>query len=185
MNKVLFVGWTAVTLVLTVGCSNPSAPPVPGSAPTQTASTPSSASTPKVAIALATPDLAADDLDEVDQSLTGFLHAVSVGNVDKAMTYWSLYQPGQPSDYAANVRKIVTGWVNGKHQFGIGPVTYLGLVAPGSYRAMPRDDPRASHATVVVRIDGADYSFSLIQDKTGWLIEGIVAPGAPPATATP
>ena len=188
MNKVsLFAALSAVTLALTVGCSNLSLPPILAGTATAPASAQSPAPTPKVAIAVATPTLvlASGDLDEVEQSLTGFFQAVSVGDVDKAMTYWSLYQPSQPSNYAANMRSMVTGCANGKHQFAIGAITYLGLVAPGNYRTMPRDDPRASHATVPVRIDGSDYVFSLVEDKTGWLIEGIVAPGAAQPTATP
>ena len=188
MNRVLLLaGLTVVVLALTVGCSNLSLPPILGGAPTQPTSAQSPTPTPKSAMAVATPTvaLASGELDEVEQSLTGFLQAVSFGDVDQAMTYWSLYQPGQPSDYAGNMRRIVTGWANGKHQFAIGAITYSGLVAPGDYRTMPRDDPRASHATVTVRIDGSDYRLSLVQDKTGWLIEGIAASDTAQPTAKP
>jgi hypothetical protein len=177
MNKsLILVGLLVALLLFTVGCSNLSLPPILAGAPTERALVPQS--TPKVAVAVATPTLvlAAGELDEVEQSLTAFFQAVSAGDVDTAMTYWSLYQPGQPSDYAANMRRIVSGWANGKHQFTAGVITYRGLVAPGDYRPMPRDDPRASHATVQVRIDGSDNVFSLVQDKTGWLIEGIATP---------
>jgi hypothetical protein len=187
MNKVLLLAVSfAAMLVLTVGCSNLSLPPILSGASTQPANPQLPTPSPKVAIAAATPTLvlASSELDEVEQSLTGFFQAVSVGDVDKAMTYWSLYQPSQPGDYATKMRSIVTGWANGKHQFAIGAITYLVLVAPGDYRTMQRDDPRASHAAVTVRIDGSDYRLSLVQDKTGWLIEGIAASASLQATAT-
>jgi hypothetical protein len=188
MNRISLLGiMFAVMLELTVGCSNLSLPPILPGAPTQPANPQLPSPSPKVAIAVATPTLvlAFGELDEVEQSLTGFLQAVSVGDVDKAMTYWSLYQPGQATDFAAKMRTIVTGWANGKHQFAIGAIAYSGLVAPGDQRTMPRDDPRVSHATVTVRIDGSDYRLALVQDKTGWLIEGIAASAAVQATATP
>ncbi len=187
MNKVwLLAVLFAVMLALTVGCSNLPLPILPG-APTQPPTPQLPAPSPKVAIAVATPTLvlASGELDEVEQSLNGFLQAVSVGDVDKAMTYWSLNQPGQPSDYSAKMRSMVTSWANGKHQFVIGAVTYSGLVAPGDYRTMPRDDPRVSHASVTVKIDGSDYFLSLVQDKTGWLIDGVAVSTVVQATATP
>jgi hypothetical protein len=181
------LGLLLIICALEVGCSNVPIPPILGSAPTPTLPKASATATPKVAVAVETPTsvLASGDQDEVQQAMNAFLQAVSAGKVDEAMTYWSLYQPGQPSDYATNMRKIVTGWANGNHQFAVGTITYSGLVAPGDYRTMPRDDPRVSHATVNVRIDGSDYTFSLIQAKSGWLIEGIAASNLPLATATP
>jgi hypothetical protein len=181
------LGLLLVICALAVGCSNVPIPPILAGAPTPTQTIALPTATPKVAVAVETPTsaLASVDLDEVQQTMTAFLQAVNAGKVDEAMTYWSLYQPSQPSDYAANMRQIVTGWANGKHQFAVGSITYSGLVAPGDYRPMPRDDPRVSHATVNVRIDGSDYALSLVQDKSGWLIEGIATSNLPQATATP
>lgn len=180
------LGLLSLICALAVGCSNVPMPPILGGAtPTPTLALPTAS--PKVAVAAGTPTpaLVPGESDEVQVAMAGFLQAVSAGNIDDAMSYWSLYQPGQPSDYAANMCKMVTGWANGNHQFVVGTITYSGLVAPGDYRTMPRDDPRVSHATANTRIDGLDYTFSLVQDKSGWLIEGIATPSSAQATATP
>jgi hypothetical protein len=178
------VGLLLLITALAVGCSNAQIPAILGGVLTPTA-LPTAPAKVAIAVQTETPALVFGESDEVQLAIAAFLKAVAAGNVDDAMSYWSLYQPGQPSDYAANMRQIVTGWANGSHQFSVGTITYSGLVAPGDYRTMPRDDPRVSRANVSVRIDGSDYTFSLVQDKSGWLIEGIATSNLPQATATP
>ena len=105
--------------------------------------------------------------------LADFIGAISKSNVNGALTYWNTSQPGQPSSYDANVRKMVQEWVDQKRQLVLGDITYSGLDATGKYVSMPIADPRVDKATALVRIDGVTYRFFLTQLKGGWFIEGV------------
>ncbi len=164
-----------VMLTLTVGCSN--IPPLLGDTPT--VSPADLAATPfptKVALPAVTLIPTPNGESDAQQVITDFFQALSAGDVEGALSYWDLFQPDQPSDYSANIRKIVTGWATGKHEFVIGAMTYSGLVAPGDYQTLPESDSRVSDATASVRIDGAAYTFSLTTGKGGWWIEGYTTP---------
>jgi hypothetical protein len=176
--KVLGFGLVAAALALTVGCSDIPIPGVSASAPTALPTEVLPTLAPKVAVAAPTATLVLAPSTPADaaQVVAQFFQAVNAGDVDKAMTFWSLYEPDQPADYAANMRKIVSEWANGKHQITVGGITYAGLVAPGDYRPLAKDDPRVTRATANVRIDGSSYSLSLVFAKGGWLIQGITTP---------
>jgi hypothetical protein len=180
------LGLFAMMLMLTIGCSNVPIPPLLGSAPTLPPT--SIAATPfptKVAVPAVTLIPTPSDENEARQVIQDFFQAVSAGDVESALGYWDLFQPDQPRDYSANIRKIVTGWATGKHQFTIGTITYSGLVAPGDYQTLPENDSRVSDAAANIRIDGADYVFSLTRGKGGWWIEGFTTASAAKPTATP
>ena len=184
-NCLGIVSSLGLMLVITMGCSNIPIPPFVGGAPS--VSPADIAATPfptKVALPAVTLIPTPGDNSDARQVITDFFQALSAGDVEGALSYWDLFQPDQPADYSANIRKIVTGWATGKHEFSIGAMTYSGLVAPGDYRTLPESDLRVSDATANVRIDGTDYSFSLTTGKGGWWIEGFTTASAK-STATP
>lgn len=184
-NCLGIVSSLGVMLVITMGCSIIPIPSFIGGAPT--ISPADIAATPfptKVALPAVTLIPTPSGGSEARQVITDFVQALSAGDIEGALSYWDLFQPNQPTDYSANIRKIVTGWASGKHEFTIGKITYAGLVAPGDYRTLPESDSRVSDATANVRIDGTDYSFSLTTGKGGWWIEGFATASAKP-TATP
>ena len=169
-------GLLVAAAALTVGCSALPIPGVAASAPTvypTVALLPTE--TPMVAVAVPTATLALIPTTSGDaaQVVAQFFQAVSADDVDKAMTYWSLYEPDQPADYATNMRNIVTNWASGNHEFTVGDFTYSGLGAPGDYQTLTKDDSRVSRASVNVQVDGANYTLSLVLAKGGWLIEGV------------
>jgi hypothetical protein len=175
----LSFGLLVAASALTVGCSAIPIPGVAASAPTifpTVALLPTE--TPKVAVAVPTATLALIPTTQGDaaQVVAQFFQAVSAGDVDKAMTFWSLYEPDQPADYATNMRNIVSTWASGNHQFTVGDFTYSGLVAPGDYQTLTKDDSRVSRASVNVQVDGANYTLRLVLAKGGWLIQGITTP---------
>jgi len=180
------IGLLTAMLLLTIGCSIIPVPPIfsgaPTVAPANIAATPFPT---KVALPAITLIPTPSSQSEARQVVADFFQAVSTSDVDGALSYWNLLQPDQPSNYAANIRKLVTGWATGKHKFAIGTISYSGLVAPGDYRALPENDSRVSRATANIRIDAADYAFSLTTGKGGWWIEGILTAGAAQPTATP
>jgi len=179
-------GLLAVMLILTLGCSNIPVPSILGGAPTLSpADIPATSFPTRVAVPAVTLIPTPGSESEAYQAITAFFKAVGAGDVEGALSYWDLLQPDQPLDYSANVRKIVTGWATGKHEFVVGAITYSGLVAPGDYRTLPENDSRVSRASANVRIDGADYVFSLATGKGGWWIEGFATAGAPNPTVTP
>lgn len=144
--------------------ASPTPPPTPVPLPT------------RVAIAVPTPTIAnliPPGDSEAATMLADFIDAISKGNVNGALTYWNTSQPGQPSGYEANVRKMVQEWVDQKRKLVLGEITYSGLDATGKYVTMPIDDPRVDKATALVRIDGVLYRFFLTQLKGGWFIEGV------------
>ncbi len=177
--KISGFGLLLAASALIVGCSSVPIPGVAASAPTEfptVALLPTEV--PKVAVAVPTATLALIPTTGSDaaQVVAQFFQAVSAGDVDKAMTYWSLYEPDQPADYATNMRNIVSGWASGNHQFTVGAITFSGLVAPGDYQTLTKDDSRVSRASASVQVDGANYTLSLVLAKGGWLIQGIVTP---------
>lgn len=181
---VLF-GWLAAMLIPALGCAGVTLPAVlGGSTPTFGANVPFTPSLATLAPPTTTPIILINSPNEVPLMISEFFQALSAGNADKAMEFVIVNPPGQ-SGSAENIRKILREWAAGKHQFAIVEITYLGLVAPGDYRAMPETDPRVARATVKVRVDGVDYAFGLTQEKGGWLIDGLVAPGAPLQSPTP
>ena len=175
--RILGIGLFVAALTLTVGCS---AIPIPGVAASAPTALPTIAllptETPKVAVAVPTATLALIPTTGGDaaQVVAQFFQAVSTGDVDKAMTFWSLYEPDQPADYATNMRNIVSGWASGNHQFTIGAITYSGLVAPGDYQTLTKDDSRVSRASASVQVAGANYTLRLVLAKGGWLIQRIM-----------
>lgn len=168
------LGWLSLAMLCAVGCSrvsvpalfaSPTPPPTPVPLPT------------RVAIAVPTPTSAnlvpPGNTSEAAVMLADFIDAVSKSNVNGALTFWNTSQPGQPSGYDANVRKMVQEWVNQKRPLVLGDITYSGLDATGKYAPLPIDDPRVDKATALVRIDGVPYRFFLTQLKGGWFIEGV------------
>jgi hypothetical protein len=170
-------GWLSAfglfVALVAAGCSGVSVPPVFN----QTA-TPLATQVPlptRVAIAVPTvPNLIpAGDNSEAAQMLQDFYQAIAQGDVSGAMSLWDTSQPGQPSGYETNVRKMVQGWVDKKSQFGLGDISYTGPDGTGKYVPMPLSDPRVERATAKVKIDGVDYQFFLVQLKGGWFIGGV------------
>lgn len=130
----------------------------------------------RIAVAVPTdvPNLIpAGDNSEAVQMLNDFVQAVSLGDLSGAMTYWDTSQPGQPTGYEANVRKMVQGWIDKKTKFGLGDISYTGPDGTGKSIAMPMSDPRVEKATAKVKVDGADYLFYMVQLKGGWFISGV------------
>jgi len=163
----LIVGCSRITLPTVL--NTPTPPPTQVPLPT------------RVAIAVPTPTIAnllpPGDTSEAATMLRDFFRAVSIGDVEDALTYWVTNQPGQPSGYAANVRKMVQEWITQRRQFTVSEITYSGIDATGKYVTMPMDDPRVEKATARVRVDGIEYRFFLTQLKGGWFIEGVNTTG--------
>ena len=172
------VGLSALGLMLSLlvaSCSNVSVPIVLTNTPTRL---PTQVPLPtRVAVAVPTPTIAnlipPGDTSEATTMLTDFIEAITTGDIDGALSYWDTSQPGQPSGYAANVRKMVQDWIDNKRQLVLADIAYSGLDATGKYVPMPLSDPRVERATAKIKIDGVDYSFFLIQLKGGWVIEGV------------
>jgi hypothetical protein len=131
----------------------------------------------RVAIAVPTPTapnlFPGGDNSEAATMLKDFIVAVAQGDLDGALTYWNTSQPGQPTGYSANVRKMVQGWIEQKQVLRLGAITYTGIDGSGKSVTMPASDPRVERATALVTIDGVEYKFFLTQLKGGWFIEGV------------
>ena len=159
--------------LLAVGCSGASVP----SAFNQTATPPPTQVPLPTRVAVAVPTvpnlISPGDNSEAAQMLQDFYQAISQGDVSGAMSFWDTSQPGQPSGYEANVRKMVQGWIDKKSQLVLGDISYTGPDGTGKYIPMPLSDPRIERATAKVKIDGVDYQFFLVQLKGGWFIGGV------------
>jgi hypothetical protein len=105
--------------------------------------------------------------------LNDFIQAVVFGNMDGAMSFWNTSQPGQPSGYDANVRKMVQTWIDKKQQLVVGNTTYSGTDGAGKSVTMPLSDPRVEKATAKMYVDSVEYQFYLTLLKGGWFIEGV------------
>jgi hypothetical protein len=173
-TRLLGISLCSLLAGLGIGCSKISVPlifsPTPTLPPTQV-SIPT-----LIVVAVPSPTLnlvPPGDNAEAAVMLKDFVEAVSRGNVDGALTYWNTKQPGQPSGYAANVRKMVQEWADKKRQLVLGEITYFGRDTTGKSVAMPVTDPRVEQAIAKVQIDGVEYQFYLTQLKGGWYIEGV------------
>lgn len=172
------IGLSALGLMLAVlcaSCSTPSIPIIIANTPTPL---PTQVPLPtRVAIAVPTPTVAnlipPGDTSEATTMLSDFIEAVTTGDIEGALSYWDTSQPGQPSGYAANVRKMVQDWIDNKRQLVLTDIAYSGLDSTGKYVTMPLSDPRVERATAKMKIDGLEYSVFLIQLKGGWVIEGV------------
>jgi hypothetical protein len=107
-----------------------------------------------------------------------FLHAVSTGDREKAMSHVV-----QKQSHIEMLSPIVDSWAvnrgRGEHRFIIGEATYGGLLSSGQYAHLDEDDPQVRNARVEVCIDGGPVQgFSLELVGGQWKVWGVMVPMA-------